>query len=253
MLTIKTRGRELNIPGHIDELSPEQYERFLILSLALTNGDIDLAAFRQLWLSFLIGMTDYSILLPEYVAELDAALPKLDGFFDGNAPETNTVRNLLPEYHGFRGPSDCLNGFPFGKFIECLTVLSEISGDVSESEYVDGLTHVARVVYEIPPEKEVPALLLIHAPRLIANVWSLIHSGPLVINGASIDFRILFHGSGSGPDDHTGWTGVTYEIAEKGLFGTVKEVEATDLWAVLIYLYKCKFEYNHEIKKMNQT
>ena len=80
----------------------------------------------------------------------------------------------------------------------------------------------------------------------------MIQDSPVEINGEKIDFRIIFQntGKGSRPDDHTGWTGITFEIAEKGLFGTVPEVEKTDMWAVLIYLYKCKFEYIHENKQL---
>ena len=72
-------------------------------------------------------------------------------------------------------------------------------------------------------------------------------AAPVEINGKKIDFRIIFKSSGtSRPDDKTGWTGITFEIASAGLFGNVSQVEEADMWAVLIYLYKCRFEYNHE-------
>ena len=72
-------------------------------------------------------------------------------------------------------------------------------------------------------------------------------AAPVEINGKKIDFRIIFKSSGgSRPDDKTGWTGITFEVASAGLFGNVSQVEAADMWAVLIYLYKCRFEYNHE-------
>lgn len=71
------------------------------------------------------------------------------------------------------------------------------------------------------------------------------------INGKKIDFRIIFKSSGgSKPDDKTGWTGITFEVATAGLFGNVAQVEQTDMWTVLMYLYKCKFEYINE--KRNQ-
>ena len=57
----------------------------------------------------------------------------------------------------------------------------------------------------------------------------------------------MFRSSGGKkPDDKTGWTGITFEVATAGLFGNVAEVERTDMWAVLNYLYKCKFEYLNE-------
>jgi hypothetical protein len=86
----------------------------------------------------------------------------------------------------------------------------------------------------------------------LMSVWKLIQTRPVEINGRKIDFRILFQGSVSRADDHTGWTGITFEVAAAGLFGTVNDVEACDMWAVLIYLYKCKFEYLNDKTSQKQ-
>ncbi len=251
MVKIKSRGKYYEIPESLEELTPGQYERFLLFSLGYANGMFDSSELRIRWLSYLIGMEDYRLLLPEYVAELDESLPLLNSFFEADgSPSLHTVRNLLPEYGGHKGPADCLNGFPFGSFVEALTVLEGISSSEDEEAVSEGCRHVARLLYSIPECEPVPELLLIHAPRLVGNVWRMITEAPVEINGEPIDFRIIFKSTGEGrrPDDHTGWTGITFEIAEKGLFGTVPEVEKTDLWAVLLYLYKCKFEYIHENK-----
>ena len=248
MDTIARRGKTYEIPSDINQLPPEQYEEFLSLSILFSAGAVSGSELRRRWLSSLIGMRDYSILLPEYTAELDRQLTKISGFFmpDGS-PDLRTSRNLLPEYKGYRGPADSLNGLPFGVFVESLTVLMSMSeGDGSEEA-----RHIARLLYGIPEEEEVPPLLLYHAPRLIANVWNMIQAAPVEINGEPIDFRIIFRTSGGKgrADDRTGWIGITFEIAEKGLFGPVSEVEKADMWAVLIYLYKCKFEYNQEMNR----
>lgn len=93
-------------------------------------------------------------------------------------------------------------------------------------------------------------LLAFHAPTLLASVWNAIYSEPIEINGKQIDFRIIFRRSGTRkPDDKTGWTGITFEIATAGLFGNMAEVERTDMWTVLMYLYKCKFEYLNDNRK----
>ena len=63
-------------------------------------------------------------------------------------------------------------------------------------------------------------------------------SGPVYIGGEAIDFRILFQKLASEDrkaDDKTGWTGIVFE-----------EVDDTPFWDVLLYLYKCKFEYLHQ-------
>lgn len=251
MQIIKSRGKEYEIPENIDELTPDQYEYFLMLYLTSGYRNPKGQIFIERWMAYLIGMDDYKILLPEYIAEIDAQLPLLGGFFVNGEPDLRTVRNLLPEYKGFKGPADGLSGFPFGKFVECLTELTGMGKAEREADYEACVDHIARVMYDIPEGVDVPYLLKFHAPRLFYNVWHMIQTGPVVINGEPIDFRILFRSFGeSRPDDKTGWTGITFEVAEKGVFGTVPEVEATDMWAVLIYLYKCKFEYNYEKSKM---
>ena len=244
MIKILSRGKELEIPGYIDELDPDQYRRLLWLYMAHLNGMMP-DEIRRRWLSFLIGLDDYRILLPEYVAELEEALPLLDDFFDTDgAPSLLTTRNLLPEEGGWRGPGDWLHGVSFGDFVEALTVMEMIEDD----NWEQGARHVARLLYHIPEGMEVPDLLLIHAPRLVANVWRALQEAPVMINGRPIDFRIIFRSEGgdSAPDDKTGWTGISFELAEKGIFGKLDEVEKTDLWSVLLYLYKCKFEYINE-------
>lgn len=248
MIQITSGGKIYDIPADINELTAEQADTFLTLAMLHDNRWLTREGFRRLWLSALIGMEDYSILLPEYIIELEDQQPKLNGFYmpDGSA-DLRTTKNILPNYEGFRGPADNLAGLPFGEFIEALTVLA----DMGDDDHYLAANHVARTLYHIPEDRQVPVLLTYWAPRLVANVWSMIQAGPVAINGASIDFRIIFRSSGteSRADDKTGWTGILFEIAEKGLFGPVPEVEKTDMWAILLYLYKCKFEYNQEIAK----
>lgn len=216
---------------------------------------IDLDYFRIRWFSFLLGFgkADYTILKPVFIAELEHQAGVIDSFFvkvgERISLDFTTPVNLLPEYQGYSGPGDWLHGVSFGVFVECLTVLESLSG-ADETEVAEGYEHIARTLYHIPETEAVPYLLAFHAPTLFASVWRAIQSGPIEINGKKIDFRIIFRSSGgSKPDDKTGWTGITFEVATAGPFGNVREVEATDMWAILIYLYKCKFEYNNELRK----
>ena len=101
------------------------------------------------------------------------------------------------------------------------------------------------------PEKmpAVPSLLAIHAVNFFSAVWEMVLSGPVYIGGEDIDFRILFQKLASEDrkaDDKTGWTGIVFEVAASGVFGNKKEVDDTPFWDVLLYLYKCKFEYLHQ-------
>lgn len=252
MKTITTRGRRIEIPETVGELTPGQYEYYCFLSYSVGNGLIGLDYFRVRWLSYLIGLgrADFTALKPEYIAELEAQMDTIDGFFvesgNGVSLDFTTPVNLLPEYKGYKGPGDWLEGTTFGVFVECLTVFEGLSG-AEPDDVAEGYSHIARRLYSIPEGEPVPVILAFHAPTLLASVWKSLMDGPIDINGKKIDFRIIFKSSGSSrPDDKTGWTGITFEVASAGLFGNVRQVEETDMWEVLLYLYKCKFEYLHE-------
>lgn len=251
MKSIATRGKTVEIPTHVSELTPKQYRYFCFLAMAL-NDVLDMEYFRIRWMSFLIGMgeTDYTILKPQYVEELKAQESAIDGFFTemngAVMPDFSTPVNLLPEYEGFKGPGDWLDGVTFGEFTECMTIMESVAA-VDHEDPGEAYAQIARRLYRIPEGEKVPMLLTFHAPMLLTSVWRAISTEPVEINGRKLDLRIIFKGSGSSkPDDNTGWTGITFEVATAGLFGSVAEVEKTDLWSVLIYLYKCKFEYLNE-------
>lgn len=240
MVTVTTRGRKVEIPSKAEELNPEQYERFCEIASALLSKRLTLQRARELWLSYLIGLRGfgYNLLKQEFKSELDAQLSAIDGFFPDGSPDFSTPKNLLPAYRDYKGPGDWLEGVTFGQLTECLTLMNDLNEENTD--------RIARILYRMDDSDEVPALLFFHAPRLLAAVWNAITAAPVCINGAEVDFSIIFQPIGeSRPDDHTGWTGVLFEVAAAGVFGNIKEVEETDFWTVLLYLYKCKFDYKH--------
>lgn len=257
MVEIKSRGESVTIPTEVSELSPDQYRYFCFLGYSLGGGVIDIDYFKVRWLSYLAGLgkTDFTILKGEWSKELARQLDAIDGFFKASSvggedhltPDFHSTKNLLPEYEGYKGPGDWLEGQTFGEFVECLTIIESLA-DAADEEISEGYKRIARIIYHIPETDAVPELLAFHAPTFFISIWKEIQDGPIEINGHKVDFRIIFksYGLRSKPDDKTGWTGITFEIATARLFGNVKEVEAADFWAVLMYLYKCKFEYIHD-------
>ena len=250
------RNKPTYFPESLDELSPEQYEYYIFLASMLSGGLISLEQWRVRWLSYLAGLkrVDFYLLKPEFIRQAEAYVFEVTEKFlkneNGNyAPTFATCRNLLPEYNGYRGPADWLSGLKYGVFVQCATLIDQIKPGQSDVKIYE---EIARALYSIPAEKVVPSVLTWHAPVLFHNVCTAIESGPMEINGRTIDLSIIFKNSGSKrPDDKTGWAGITFEVAAAGVFGNVHELDDSDFWAVLLYLYKCKFEYNHE-KKYNK-
>ncbi|MDE5643272.1 MAG: hypothetical protein K2I56_07235 [Muribaculaceae bacterium] len=261
-MRILLRDRYIDVPAQPDELTPEQYRYYVFLASAYQAGDISGDQLRCRLFSYLAGLgsLDYTMLIPEYVAQAEKAMPDvLAGFMrrstgpDGRAKvelQFGSCRNLLPEVDGYRGPLDWLHGLSYGDFVQCLTILPDCS-DQSDEVRAAAMEAMARTLYKVPEGAGVPPVLLFHAPVFFATVWNAISSGPVTVNGRSIDLSIIFRSSGGErrPDDRTGWIGITFEIAKANVFGNVREVEAAGFWEVLLYLYKCKFEYLHEKKE----
>lgn len=250
--------KEVEIPTVLEELTPEQYLYFITLSsLFSASATMTEKAYRVRWMSYLAGLgpIDFTLFVPERQKLFLDALQATDGFFyrgsDGRLlPDFDTPANLLPEIEGYKGPGNMLDGLTWEEFTECSAVIKTAAVDSGDT-LMEAYGHVARVLYKIPDEKEIPEILYFHAPTLFRNVLKQIESAPIDINGEKIDFRIIFqlNKTGINYDDKTGWTGITFEVASSGVFGGVKEVEKTDFWMVLLYLYRCKFEYLHNKRK----
>lgn len=239
----------------LEELSPEQYQGYLFLAVMLRRGVLDEAAWRAKLLGLLlelpVDITDYKA---EIADGLLAQVGVLDGFLDDKGPITETGRNLLPAFAGWKSKvGDMLNGMTFGDFVEALNLLGQLEESDDQSEI---LTELAHLMYErtegADPDDDVPALVAVHSLTLFTSVFNLLRTGPISISGEDINFSIIFKpvpGVPSKANDHTGWHGIAMEVASSGVFGPLKEVHSTPLWDVLLYLYRAKFDLLHEKRK----
>lgn len=248
--------RQVEIPTALDELSSAQYLFFVTLSGLYCGTSMSEKEYRERWFAYLAGLdiTDFSLLVPDKKKLYRDEMVHTDGFFkkleDGSlGPEFYTTSNLLPSVkegdNVYEGPGDLLEGMTFGEFTECMAVMSA-DRQPEETDLLNVYGHIARVMYHVPEGNSIPDILYFHAPTLFRNVLKHIESSPIEINGREIDFGIIFRSAGDSDgrqDDRTGWAGVTFEVASSGIFGDLKGVEKADLWTVLLYLYRCKFEY----------
>ena len=255
MVTVEHNCRSYEIPGVLDELTPGQYKSYLFLAVMLRRGVLDEMGFRAKLLAELMGLgVDITDFKPDVAKGLIAQLGVLDGFLDENGPITATGRNLLPEFAGWKARvGDMLNGLAFGEFVEALTLMGRLDDDEESQQAV--LNELARLLYSPPegkPDAEVPALVAVHSLTFFTSVFNMIRKEPIGISGEMINFSIIFKpvpGVPSKADDHTGWHGIAMEVASSGVFGTLKDVNGTPLWDVLLYLYRAKFDLLHEKRK----
>lgn len=269
MTEFHLRDKTLTIPTTTDELTPAQYQRFLLLSTIFAQGLISGRDLHIRWLSFLIGLrlpwTEYR---EEMRQQVESQQTAVDGFFDivpsvavsqqpdfeQLSPRLATTLQKVPEMEGWKAiGGDMLDGLSWGAFTEALDTLNMLR-HIETAEESDALyQQITRLLYTPPVSsvdvpRQPPTLLVVAAVNHLLAVWNAIQHGPVSINGEDVDIRIIFQGGGHGADDKTGWAGITYEVATDGAFGTVPEVRTASMWDVLLYLYKCKFEEIHRKK-----
>lgn len=262
-ITYKNITRQ--IPGELEELSPDQYYRYLELAIMMNTGKISPFEMKCKLISLLLGIGCNFVMLKESsINELKDQLHVLNGFFDIVETEDRVIydakirtgKNLLPLYKGWKGPDDMLNDISFGQFVQCLNLVKamEQARKAKDEEQVDEImSEFGGVLYKIEDikSKNTPAVLICyHAYIFFCAVWELICTVPIPINGEDINFAILFQEQGEKRlDDKTGWIGISFEIASSGVFGNVKQINETSFWDVLLYLYKCRFESLHTKKQ----
>lgn len=186
------------------------------------------------------------------------AVPLARRFFDARGEiSIGQTTNRIPTWWGrearYKGPGDMLDGMSYGDVIRALQMLT--AGGLT----VGSLMEVASIMYGLPEselQEPTKALytLAAHCAEMLLYVWGLISTTPIRIGGEMLDLSILFKTIGPvGADDGLGWNGITFEVARSGVFGTVPEVERAGFWEVLLYLYKCRFEYNEERKNSKKS
>lgn len=265
MLEVIYNNKTKKIPESLEELSPEQYYRYLELVIMMNTGKISPFEMRCKLISLLLGTRCNLMIYKESIVnEILEQLYKVDGFFDiteeGNKvifdAHIKTGRNLLPSYKNWDGPDDMLNDITYGQFIQCLNLVRamEIARRDNDDEQADKLMfEFGEILYknEVPEAGKIPpAIVCFHSYIFFCAVWELICTVPIPINGEEINFSILFQEQGEKRlNDKTGWIGISFEIASSGVFGNVQQINETSFWDVLLYLYKCRFESLHNKKQ----
>ena len=198
------------IPEDLEELSPEQYYRYLELVIMMNTDNISPFEMKCKLISLLLNMKCNFVMCREsIVSEINAQLGKMNCFFyikeEGDKviydPHIKTGRNLLPSYKGWIGPEDMLNDITYGQFVQCLNLVRamEVTRRDKDNEQADYLmSEFGRILYknEDPKAGEIPPLVCFHSYIFFCAVWELICTVPIPINGEEINFSILFQEQG---------------------------------------------------------
>lgn len=228
----------VSLPECWEEITHDQYWTYMLLLSAVMGSEMRRLEAEKTFFSFLIGWNgaDWT-----RMADQDTAATLKEIFLESrkwwemvHLPDTGCI-NLMPRWRGCKGPDDWFSDMSWGVFVECLDLMTLASQDDPQQP----IEVLARLMYAIPPEETPDRVLKYHCVALLQSVVHAVSSGPVSVNGQDVDLSIIF-GKGDGPGDGTGMTGVTFAVAEAGVFGDFAKVKNTGMWEVLLYLYKCK-------------
>ena len=122
---------EINIPSDIEELSPEQYVKYLELIYSVETGDMSIRKLRVSILEIVCPVSfgfRYVKMSRNDKEDMWSGIYRLsemmDSFFDIEESGDKRIykahlksgSNLLPEWNGLRGPDDMLNNITWGDF-----------------------------------------------------------------------------------------------------------------------------------------
>ena len=117
MVEIIFKGEPRQVPSITDECTPEQYRRLLRASCELSLAAIDEDTLLDEVMSALLGVTSVMAYKVPIIEEVMAQKDKISGILEGTTLKLETCRNLMPEFHGWKGPGDMFNGLTFGAWL----------------------------------------------------------------------------------------------------------------------------------------
>ncbi len=282
-------GKTIAFASDIDELTPEQYLYYLELAMKYMSGEI--ADVQELKRLLFVKLTDLKVSWkmhfynPETREQIWAALAEkidlLDSFFDIDEQadgrkvykmHLDSARNLLPEYKGWQAPDWCLDSITVGEFVSCIELLKQIRRLSAEpTEENEKAVNVCgkQLFYNLykPKSARTPKLgtrnseletVYFHVINYFGYFVEIITTTPLVINGNSIDFSVLFpkpdesDETSEQRDGDIGWNGVIFSVAETGVFGNVEQIMKEKLISILLFLYKRHLDVKEQEKKLKE-
>ena len=124
MRVIYYQNRQVSVPETLEELTPAQYYRYLEIATMANQHILSEPRIRLKILSLFLALpVDMGHLPPSTWKETLALLSLTDPFVirEGKSfrLDLSTGINLLPEWNGFHGPEDMLNGVSFDTFCKC--------------------------------------------------------------------------------------------------------------------------------------
>lgn len=273
------------IPADLSECDAKQYMDMAELIFYFQNQQISYDEFRTHAVYKLMGMKpskketedeDIKFSNVYQISEL------IDSFFDINEKGQKTIKqyyihNPVPTmkflWKTYYGPEDNFNNMTFGEYRDALRFFHDFHA-TGDMEYLKLLTAIfyrpkrlfKKIGYSskdldkrIEGYKYAPIGFVYGFYLLFASFQKYLVEAKIMWAGKELDLSILFDtGTKSDQPESTAMPGigmdsVAFSMAESGVFGTLKEVDATDFWDIMVRMYDIRKSAIEQEKQTNNA
>ncbi|WP_303181737.1 hypothetical protein [uncultured Butyricimonas sp.] len=283
MIEIPEAGKKVVYPASWGECNRSQIRFIFRQALQLIGGNIGMTEFKIRVLYFLAGMKREKrherkerMLTGEQLARkylnVVMAADTIDFMFREQKGqqlfEYNRVGNVIPVIRGgmkrVYGPSEALFNITFGEYM----VAFDFFRHYVEHKDENSLNKLCAVLYRPKRRGKIDNDIRVEfnanesvrrakwwrrvslVDRFIIYSWfaacdNFFKTGDIEVDGNRISFRGLFKQAGGDElgEKDIGLTGVLMSVAESGTFGTLEDVNRTNLYTVLLKLYHWHLEH----------
>lgn len=270
------KSKQIEFPDCWEEVTQGEWEYLLYLRYMLIHArGIHLEDVKRMWCSYVLDKRGIRKPTSKNAMVLIYRLSKtLDWQWteDNNTISLNfdSTVNLLPVWHGLIGPASHGADLTFGEFRYAVIMMNEYT----TSQDIMYLNSLCAILYRRTDEfgkrrrfsqdaiqtsiseiETVPEYIRWGIYAWFASFCKFLFTGTFVLDGCEICFAPVFGSSGNDytPEQSLGMNSILFSVAESGVFGTIEDVDNTQLMRVLLKLLDDKQKADSLLKQTKKN
>lgn len=268
--------RQIQFPDCWEEVTPEEWVYLLYLRSKLINmRGVNIDDVKRMWCSSVLKMRGFRhsnkkddlVLIYRLSQTLDWQWTVDDSSISLNFDSTV---NLLPQWNDLIGPASHGADMTFGEFRYAVIMMNEYT----TSQDIMFLNSLCAVLYRkadkkgkrsrfnqdaiqssLPDIEKIPEYVRWGIYAWFASFCKFLFTGTFILDGCEICFAPVFGSSGNDytPEQSLGMNSILFSVAESGVFGSIEDVDNTQLMRVLLKLLDDKQKADSLLKQTKKN
>lgn len=253
------KSKQIEFPDCWEEVTPHEWVYLLKLRSKLIRlQGVTIDDVKRMWCAFVVkrrgirslNRKDAMVLIYRLAQTLDWQWVVEN---DSISLNYDSTVNLLPEWYGLIGPASHGADLTFGEFRYAVIMMNEYT-TTQDIMYLNSLCAVLyrktdesgkRVRFSqdaiqssLPDIEKIPEYVRWGIYAWFASFCKFLFTGTFILDGCEICFAPVFGSSGHDytPEQSLGMNSILFSVAESGVFGTIEDVDNTQLMRVLLKL-----------------